>query len=563
MYNSNQVFYQPEFVKSCTDAVWNTPFWGEGPDGDVLPFTKDTINTCVSIYYANALPNMGFYNLPVGNDLIPVQVKGNVIREIDDHQLKKFVLNVMGRVPGGDMIIDQMVYNFNRFFGSHNLSSLRVLHGWKEMKDSRSRAYRFYRNGVVEINSKDEAINLIAYEDLPEDTFVWVGKIIDRSFDPSLIGPFNQDEFLTDITDKPGNHFAKWCQNLCKSRQDSSWVYSPERFKSLASSFGYLLHQHWNDYKCVIFSDEDMVDGQANGRTGKSVVLHDALSHALDTAVIDAREMNSKRESNFTFNFVTPSTQYICLDDASEDFAFKSLFSKITGPITINRKYGTMFQFGKNEKPKISISTNHPILGDGPSYQDRQHIVEIGGFYRFHKMEMNKTPDQFHGGWLFDEEWGDVNWQEFDAFCVNSLYYYLKNGLRGGGSGEKYRMNKLIASVGSAELVSTLHRFLEEFDNETAYQKSVDEMDELDKERCLDTFVSQYCGDEYPINVLSDGLNQVARHYHYDINEGGKKRPQKRFGPNKKGVNLYRIRSTFKSPKAVFSASHAEETAEV
>ena len=46
----------------------------------------------------------------------------------------------------------------------------------------------------------------------------------------------------------------------------------------------------------------------------------------------------------------------------------------------------------------MSISSNHPIEGDGASYTDRQDIVEVSSFYRVHKMELGKTPDKFHGG---------------------------------------------------------------------------------------------------------------------------------------------------------------------
>ena len=69
----------------------------------------------------------------------------------------------------------------------------------------------------------------------------------------------------------------------------------------------------------------------------------------------------------------------------------------------------------------MGLSTNHAIIGDGSSYTDRQHIVEVGEFYRWHKMEKLQDPSKFHGGWLFDDEWSDRNWQEFDSFCVNSL----------------------------------------------------------------------------------------------------------------------------------------------
>ena len=154
-----------------------------------------------------------------------------------------------------------------------------------------------------------------------------------------------------------------------------------KRFRSMLSAYGYLLHQHWNDYKCVIFVDEDMESGKANGRTGKSVVLNDSLSAALNTCVIDAKTIskkgNSSSSKDFAFTFVDQSTQHICFDDACEDFAFDSLFSIITGDLTTNAKFGKMSKFGKKEKPKMSISSNHPIEGDGASYTDRQHIVEV------------------------------------------------------------------------------------------------------------------------------------------------------------------------------------------
>ena len=57
-----------------------------------------------------------------------------------------------------------------------------------------------------------------------------------------------------------------------------------------------------------------------------------------------------------------------------------SLFSIITGDLTVNAKFGKMSKFGKKEKPKMSISSNHPILGDGASYTDRQHIVPVRWF---------------------------------------------------------------------------------------------------------------------------------------------------------------------------------------
>ena len=117
-------------------------------------------------------------------------------------------------------------------------------------------------------------------------------------------------------------------------RGDAWDMRNKNKFKTLASGFGYLLHQKWNEYKCVIFVDSDLEEGKANGRTGKSLVLDDALSHALESVTVEADSLKKDRSSKFLFHGVNQSTQYICLDDACKDFEFSTLFSKITGPFT-------------------------------------------------------------------------------------------------------------------------------------------------------------------------------------------------------------------------------------
>ena len=544
MRNPIRFYYDPAFIAECIDKLVKQPFWSEGQDGYIQKLEDDNR----VIYLSHTLPAFGFYNFPVGNKLVPVQVRGNIAREANHKDLRDFVTYLLNRLPGGNKVLDRMTMQYNQFFDEKVLTSLRILDS-STLKDNRSTAYRYYRNGVVKVSSKSDSVSLIPYDKV--EGLVWADQIIDREYKEVESLLFDEDSFLEDKTDTAGNHFHKWCQNLCKSQDHSgSWIYNKDRFKALSSGFGYLLHKFWSEYKCVIFIDEDMKEGRAEGRTGKSVVLHDALSHALNTEVIDAKSVTKKGYGNqFMFNFLTPSTQYVCFDDACEDFDFSSLFSVITGPLLVNRKYGSMFQFPKNEKPKMSISSNHPILGDGSSFEDRQHNVSIGGFYRFHKMELNKDPHKFHGGYLFDEDWGDENWYEFDAFCVSSLLYYLHNGLVNKGEGSNYRLKKLNASVGSSTLVNTIHRFLEDNTGMETYSHYVEEMgDESMKCRCLRDFVTENSGGEtYTLPQLTTALHSVANHFDFKINVGLNDRPQKRFGPNRKGVNRYVI-TTSKNP---------------
>lgn len=548
MNNPIRVYYNQDFIASCIKSLFDKPFWDEDSDGNVHKLEESNRLT----YLSHTLPSFGFFNLPIGNKLTPIQVRGNIAREVSIKDFREFVIYLLNRVPNGNKVLDRMTMQYSHFFDEKLLTSLRCIEV-EPIKDVRSTAYRYYLNGVVKVSSKSDSVTILPYEEL--DGLVWADRVIDRVFDEGSIGSFDQDSFLNDITDSPGNHFHKWCQNLCKSQDHTgSWSYNRNRFKALASGFGYLLHQYWGDHKCVIFMDEDMKEGEANGRTGKSVVLNDALSHALKSEVIDAKTVSKKKNlgNQFLFNFLTPSTQYVCFDDACEDFDFSSLFSVITGPLQVNRKYGTMFQFSKNEKPKMSISSNHPIIGEGSSYDDRQHLVAVGGFYRVHKMELGKSPDKLHGGYLFDEEWGDENWKEFDSFCVKALLYYLHNGLVNTGIGDKYHLNKLNASVGSGNLVSTLHRFLESNVGKETYSHYVDGMNDDEKDRCLRDFVEDHLnGETYTPQQITNGLHLVAKHFSYNINVGMKDRPQKRFGADRKGVNLYVItdsRNPFNKP---------------
>lgn len=543
--NHTGVFYNPEFIDECIDKVSSQPFWVEQKDGSIVLDDKMS----PSIYLGHTLPALGFCALPFGNEILHIQQNGGgLVREVDIHKLKEFVAYVLNQMPSGNLVLDQMTQKYSHYFNQNVLTSLRMQFGMKPLRDSRRSAYRFYKNGVVEI-TRDGA-SLRPYSSIDPDTFVWVDQVINRDFNGSLIEEYDEDLFCSDIGDRPGHQFHKWLQNLCRNLNGSVWEYDTNKFKPLVSGFGYLLHQYWADHKVVCLVDDEMQEGEANGRTGKSVVVKDALEAALDTEVINAKEMskkNSSSSSNFIFNFVKPSTQAITFDDCVEDFNFNSLFSIVTGPMVVNRKYGKMFEFGSKSKPKLALSSNHPILGDGFSYEDRQHMITIGNYYKYHKQYLGKTPDQLHGGWLFDEDWSGLDWQEFDALCVNSIRFYLTNGLVSGGVSERYKLNKLHASIGSSGLTNTLARFLEENVGATTYQFHVDGMDDDQGKRCLKEFVEESLpGETFTLNQLSSGLGVVANHFGYKINVGLKGRPQGRFGPYQKGVNKYMITSSSK-----------------
>ena len=549
MSNNNFVsrwFFDPSFIATANNEVLAEPFWCESQTG-VVPFEDSDMGRVSSIYFEKVLTSYGFYNLMVnGSEFLPVQFRDGVAHEVNGDYIKSYVVHALKLIPEvGLKVVDAMTIRSSWFFSKEKvLTTLRPLMDMTPMTDSRSVAYRFHQNGVVKV--REDSVEFNSFGSLPEDKFIWSDQVICRDFNFDLVKDYKEEEFLSDRTAVVGHEFHKWCQNLCRdrSKDGDSWVYNQDRFKSLSSGYGYLLHRHWNDYKVVILVDENIQEGSSNGRTGKSVVLDDGLSHALNFVSVDAGEISkgNGNKNNFVFHFVRPSTQYISFDDACEDFDFRVLFSKITGGLTCNAKYGGIIHFGKKDKPKMGISSNHAILGNGSSYVDRQHIVEVGDFYRFHKMELGKSPNKFHGGWLFDDEWSSKNWEEFDAFCVNSLRYYLGNDLVGGRSSENYQLKKLEQSVGSKVLVEVLHRFLSENLGKDIYSNQVKGMTQDE----LDSSLKEYLEDnglDVPSNrKMTQVLFEVATYFEFYLNGSqnvSSSRRQKRFGS--KGVNFYHV----------------------
>jgi hypothetical protein len=154
--------------------------------------------------------------------------------------------------------------------------------------------------------------------------------------------------------------------------------------------------------------------------------------------------------------------------------------------------------------------------------------------------------------------------KEFDSFCANALIYYLHNGLVNTGIGDKYRINKLAASVGSGSLVSTLHRFLETNVGKETYSHFVEGMDEELKSVCLRDFVEDSVnGETFTPQQITSGLHLVSKHFSYNINVGLKSRPQRRFGIDRKGVDLYVItdnKNPFLKPSSDNSGDSVAET---
>jgi hypothetical protein len=107
----------------------------------------------------------------------------------------------------------------------------------------------------------------------------------------------------------------------------------------------------------------------------------------------------------------------------SKSFDFEKLFSIVTEGMTVEKKGKDAYQIPFKESPKISITTNYTIKGEGASHNRRVFEVEIANHYN----DSNTPEDEFKH--QFFSEWDADEFGRFDNFMIRCIQFYLKNGL--------------------------------------------------------------------------------------------------------------------------------------
>lgn len=191
------------------------------------------------------------------------------------------------------------------------------------------------------------------------------------------------------------------------------------------AAFGYLCTaaKDKSVSKAVIGMDGKQSDiGVSNGRSGKSL-FGEALKVVTTTRHYNGKEFSSGRATNsFMWDGVDEKTKIVFIDDAMRDFDFELLFSLITGDWPINAKGQRPFILPFQKSPKIYLTTNHSISGDGSSFVDRQWLLAFSDYYN----DVHKPVDDF--GNLFFDEWDDEQYELFWNFVAQCVQIYFRFG---------------------------------------------------------------------------------------------------------------------------------------
>ena len=317
-----------------------------------------------------------------------VKIVSNQVEETSVEKIKDYVLNYL--LDRGEVDVWSYFASFQNLFSESFLLFLDTVE-LMLLKDTKDCTYIAYANGILEI-TKDKA-ELIEYVDV--DGYIWKSHILPRDFVK---------------TDSMANDYQRFVYNVSNRKPEA-----------LECTIGYLVNTYKNkmNNKAVILNDEVISDNPEGG-TGKGLFVQ-GIKQVRRVSILDGKTFDDKK--SFPYQTVSPETQVLVFDDVKKNFDFESKFSLVTEGMTLERKNKDAIKLSVEDSPKMLLSTNYAIKGEGNSHDRRRHELEIAQHYG-----KEKTPYDEFGKELFSD-WDYLEFQRYDNYIVYCVQLYLRNGL--------------------------------------------------------------------------------------------------------------------------------------
>lgn len=370
-----------EVYNEISQEYDNSEFWHFDKDGKIKidPFK-----------YKIFLESNGFRKYFPNGVLKPqlVKVDSNKVTDTSTEIIKDFVLDWL--LENGKSDVWKKCVNYQNLFSDHYITIIDTI-DLMMLRDTIKKSYIAFRNGIVEVTK--DSIKLIDYIDV--DGYIWKDSIINRDFVYSK----NND-----------NEYRVFISNISRNEP-----------LAIECVIGYLISSYKNkmNNRAIILNDE-VISENPEGGTGKGLFIQ-GIKNIKKTAILDGKAFDDKK--SFAYQTVSQDTSVLVFDDVKKNFNFESKFSLVTEGLTLERKNKDAIKLTVEESPKIVISTNYAIKGEGNSHSRRRHELEFAQFYNG-----DKTPYDEFGRQLFDD-WNKDEFNSFDNYMLKCLQTYLSMGL--------------------------------------------------------------------------------------------------------------------------------------
>lgn len=407
-------------------------FWKEEKSGDSYEVSISKVDLL------DFLHRKGFYKIYKDNTSMYIRILNNIIHYQTPEQIHDYILKYVRNAKmkllvhsENNKTLENKLLNANNIYLNGSLIKLLKETKIDVFRDTKESAHFFFKNCIVKVTK--DGITQLKYSEVHKQ--IWAKQIIDHNYNP-----INKKSDFTDFLSKVANN-------------------DKERFSSIVSLIGYLLHSHKDPSiaKAIVFLDETLNDtDKSEGRSGKGLVA-ESISKLRTMIIIDGKDF--KPNNNFLYQEVNLDTQIIFFDDVKKDFHFEQLYSVLTSGITVDKKYKEKFKMPFKDSPKILITTNFAITGRGGSHEDRIFEYEFSNYFN----KDRKPIDEYSGN--FFEDWSAEEWDSFFSVLFQAVKHYLKNGLI------KYSTINATAKKIITETSKEFHEYVEKLEVNKEYDK--------------------------------------------------------------------------------------------
>lgn len=417
-------------------------FWNEiekrGKD-DRYSHTTYEFNYVKSMRF---LENRGFGRyMQSDGKYVFIHVNPPTVRVVEPHEMRDFVSDFTKSFLD-DNVLELLYKGGSQYLGYEKLSSLSYIKPIFEDPQRNTQIF-YFKNKCWKITESDiketdslDIQNLI-WNDQRKDfvaerlntPLINVKRLENGSFDYSL-SKLGKACHMLQFLINTSNFTWKKEREMYNSPEAATGV-DPEELQenkdhliSKLCAIGYMLMtcKDRNVSRAVVAMDGKQSEvGKSNGRSGKSII-GEMFKHLLPTIAINGKS-KSIEDDNFVWDELTEKIKIVFVDDVRTNFSLEFLFANITGDWTVNYKGGRRITYPFALSPKIYITTNHALNGDGSSFMDRQWLIAFSDYYN----DKHKPLDDF--GVLFFDEWENDQWNLLWNLVAECVQLYLRFGV--------------------------------------------------------------------------------------------------------------------------------------
>lgn len=411
-------------------------------------------------------------NSPYNNQLI--HKRNNVIQVYNEKNLAHKLICLMQAHKLDVKLIEKFVRGSLGYLAPSKLQLLKTIE-LDILLDTRDTTYIPFMNRLIKVTRN-------GYEVLKYKEEVMEGSILSNS---RINKRFTQQESSEGCT------FKEFCRMITGN--------SEERFNSLQSILGYLLHtnKELQENKIVILYDAEMGNShEANGGTGKTLLINGAIKQMRNVTVIDGKRYDS-RPNRFLYQNVNPSTNIVLFDDVNNKFNLEDIFSVATGDFEVEKKGKQSFIIEYKYAPKFVVSSNREVkMISGASSKRRKIELVLDNVF-----SESFTPKEYFGEVFFSSDWSEDKFNKFYTFMFECIVYYHQHGLVGYTS--KELANSRLKGILGNELYDFIHEDIMELYEEDEWI--------VKKE------VVEYYNDNSSLSISSHSLTKAIKKYcHYN-----------------------------------------------